>query len=207
MTSEKKSQSQIKRQAIINAANKAFKEFGVQATSMDKLAEMANVSKRTVYNHFAKKEDLVLFLVSDMCQQAMTKASISYDASVSLDEQLAALIHTEINLNSSQDFLDLCRVIIGHLFYHPEALQQEINKLCNHATSLKNWIKAAVQDDKLAIEDIDLAYGQLDALITGQSFWPQLLKLEPILDKTNQQRLIDETVKIFLTRYQIPSDA
>jgi len=58
MTEKGKTRSELKREAIIEAARRAFEEFGVQGTSMDKLAEMAGVSKRTVYNHFASKEEL-----------------------------------------------------------------------------------------------------------------------------------------------------
>jgi len=202
MPAEKKSRSQLKRAAIIEAASKAFKTFGVQATSMDKLAEMAQVSKRTVYNHFATKEDLVLHLVSDMWQNAMTQSRISYNPDIPLEKQLAALIKIEIDLNSSQDYLDLCRVVIGHLFYHPEALQKEIERLCNHEASPKRWIAAAVADKRLTITDIEFAFNQLDSLVTGRCFWPQLLKLEPMLDKQQQQQLIDETVAMFLCRYQ-----
>ena len=56
MTSATRTRSDVKRDAIIQAAKQAFQEFGVNGTSMDKLAELANVSKRTVYNHFSAKE-------------------------------------------------------------------------------------------------------------------------------------------------------
>lgn len=203
MSSDKKSCSQLKREAIIDAANKAFKQFGVQATTMDKLAKMAQVSKRTVYNHFSTKEELVLYLVSDMWQTAMLQAKVSYRPDRPLKQQLTALIKTEVDLCSSQDYMDLCRVVIGNLFYKPEALQKEVEKLCNHEASPKSWIIAAVADKKLAISDCDFAFNQLDNLLTGSCFWPQLLKLEPILDSKQQQQLIDETVLMFLNRYQI----
>ena len=63
MTGNTRTRSDAKREAIIQAATQAFQEYGVNGTSMDKLAELANVSKRTVYNHFATKEDLVMHLV------------------------------------------------------------------------------------------------------------------------------------------------
>ncbi|MGB1238594.1 MAG: TetR/AcrR family transcriptional regulator, partial [Pseudomonadales bacterium] len=51
--------SQRKRAAIVQAAIEAFQEKGAQCTSMDSIAERAQVSKRTVYNHFASKERLL----------------------------------------------------------------------------------------------------------------------------------------------------
>jgi TetR/AcrR family transcriptional regulator of autoinduction and epiphytic fitness len=76
MSEVKKSRSQQKREDILNAALKTFKEQGVQATSMDQLAETANVSKRTVYNHFDSKETLVLSLLHEMWEQFMLRASV-----------------------------------------------------------------------------------------------------------------------------------
>lgn len=47
-----------KRVAIIDAAIEEFLAAGYDATSMDRIAARANVSKRTVYNHFPSKEAL-----------------------------------------------------------------------------------------------------------------------------------------------------
>jgi TetR/AcrR family transcriptional regulator of autoinduction and epiphytic fitness len=69
MNKRLKNRSELKREAIIEAARSVFKEFGVKATSMDKLAEIAQVSKRTVYNHFSAKEELVMYLVTDLWQK------------------------------------------------------------------------------------------------------------------------------------------
>jgi len=44
MIGNTRTRSDIKREAIIQAATQAFQEFGVNGTSMDKLAELANVS-------------------------------------------------------------------------------------------------------------------------------------------------------------------
>ena len=47
-----------KREAIVQAAISEFRSNGFDITSMDKIAATAGVSKRTVYNHFASKEEL-----------------------------------------------------------------------------------------------------------------------------------------------------
>ncbi len=49
MKEKGKTRSELKHEAILDAAKRAFLAFGVQGTSMDKLAEMADVSKRTVW--------------------------------------------------------------------------------------------------------------------------------------------------------------
>ena len=51
-----------KHAAILEAAVAEFRSAGFDATSMDRIAASAGVSKRTVYNHFPTKESLVLEL-------------------------------------------------------------------------------------------------------------------------------------------------
>lgn len=49
-----------KRDQIIDAAGRCFYERGITATGVDTIAAAAGVSKRTLYNHFASKDALVL---------------------------------------------------------------------------------------------------------------------------------------------------
>ncbi len=203
MTNDKKTRSQLKRDAIIQAAKAAFKEFGVQGTSMDKLAEMAQVSKRTVYNHFATKEALVMHLVSDMWQQAMQQGTIEYNTIASLKEQLYQLVKAEINIITTPEYIDLSRVVVGHLFYSPEELQKEIEKLSCQESSVQLWVNAAIKDNKLTIKDSEFAVSQLHSLIKGSCFWPQLLKVQSSLSTDEKEFIAQETTEIFLKRYQI----
>jgi len=46
-----------KRDAILEAASKLFLEVGFGAASMDSIASAAQVSKQTVYNHFAPRRN------------------------------------------------------------------------------------------------------------------------------------------------------
>lgn len=64
--SKKPSQRALKkeesRQAIARAAVRLFEEKGFDATTMDEIAQAAGVSRPTVFNYFAHKEDILLVL-------------------------------------------------------------------------------------------------------------------------------------------------
>lgn len=47
------------RERVLAAAHHLFREQGISATSMDQLSEVAQVSKRTAYQHFGNKDELV----------------------------------------------------------------------------------------------------------------------------------------------------
>lgn len=203
MTKNKRSRSELKRQAIVDAAKLAFKEYGFTGTSMDKLAEMAEVSKRTVYNHFESKEALVMHLMTDLWQNAMVQIKIEYDSAKPLEEQLYTLLKAEVDLVSSQENSDLSRVALGHLFYNPEALRKEFEIYPPEDTALFKWLKLAAKDKKLNIPDFDFAYDQLDSLIKGSCYWPQLVKIREIPSDEEKVRIARETARIFIAGYKI----
>jgi AcrR family transcriptional regulator len=47
------------RERIIGASQQLFRDQGINRTGMDQLCEVAQVSKRTAYQHFANKDELV----------------------------------------------------------------------------------------------------------------------------------------------------
>lgn len=201
MTDTKLTRSQIKHQAILDAAKSAFQEFGVQATSMDKLAELAQVSKRTIYNHFESKEVLVMQLVADLWNKALVQNNIVFNKDSSIKEQLTQLITTEVELMADAEYIALSRVAFGHFFYHPEDLQKKVAEFSAQETSLKRWLKVAKEEGYLTVTDIDFAVTQLHNLLKGSCFWPQVMGMKGSLTEAEQAHIVDETVAIFLSRY------
>ncbi|MBF6059505.1 helix-turn-helix transcriptional regulator [Nocardia terpenica] len=47
------------RDRILDAALELFAAHGMEATTFDQIAELADVSRQTVFNHFPRKDDLV----------------------------------------------------------------------------------------------------------------------------------------------------
>jgi TetR/AcrR family transcriptional regulator of autoinduction and epiphytic fitness len=202
MTTNTRTRSDLKREAIIQAATQAFQEFGVNGTSMDKLAELANVSKRTVYNHFATKDELVMHLVTQQWQSAILNVTASYDSNAPLDIQMCDLIMQDIEFMVSESHLDLARVAIGHFFYEPEKLKDEVGQLKEQETAMHRWLKDAQADGKLCFDDLDRVVEEIDSLVKGQCFWPQLFKIEDALSEADKLSVAQNTVALILSRYK-----
>ena len=66
-------------QTIVDAAYELFVELGFQATTLDKVAQRAKISKLSIYRHFENKEALFSAAIADRCHQfapqALLKAS------------------------------------------------------------------------------------------------------------------------------------
>ena len=59
-----------KRAAVLEAAAKVFLDGGYLGASMDQIAELAGVSKQTVYAYFSNKETLFIAMASALSNQA-----------------------------------------------------------------------------------------------------------------------------------------
>ena len=203
MVGNTRTRSDIKREAIIHAATQAFQEFGVNGTSMDKLAELANVSKRTVYNHFATKEDLVMHLVTKQFENAKASVTLEYDPEGDISEQLCELILQDIEFTVTEEHLDISRVAIGHFFYDPDKLKDEVAQLKAQETALHRWLKAAKADNKIDFDDLNRVVDEIDSLVKGQCFWPQLFKLEDVMTNEDKRKLAKNTVALVLGHYAV----
>ncbi len=52
--------SPSKREVVVDTALKLFKTKGINSTGVEEIIKTANISKKTLYNHFKSKEELVL---------------------------------------------------------------------------------------------------------------------------------------------------
>lgn len=63
-----------KKQAIIQAALRLFKEKGFKETSIKSIAEVAEVSPVSIYNYFGSKDNLVSLCVNDLFEEITQQA-------------------------------------------------------------------------------------------------------------------------------------
>ncbi len=198
----KKTRSELKREAILLAAKDAFREFGAQNTSMDKIASLAQVSKRTVYNHFSSKEALIMTLLANMWEATANLVEPEQLMALPLEEQLENLLYSEIEILSSKEYLDLARVVIGYYLYRPEELTQQSQQMAKKESQLLSWIKYHEQVKNLIIQDIEIANNQLHSLVKGSCFWPQLMGTKAVLSEQDKHYLAKQSAEFFLSYYK-----
>ncbi|WP_424808421.1 TetR/AcrR family transcriptional regulator [Rhodococcus sp. 27YEA15] len=69
VTPRPRTRSEEKRQAIVDAARKVFGREGFARTSIDAVATEAGVSTRTIYNHYAGKDQLFASVIEESATQ------------------------------------------------------------------------------------------------------------------------------------------
>lgn len=190
-----------KREAIIQAAIDEFLANGFAATSMDRIAARAEVSKRTVYNHFPSKEELFSGILLQLWETSERKLDKPYRADRPLREQLRELLQSKMDMLNDSCFLDLARVAIGEAIHSPERARTMIGRFGEREEHVTVWIRAAQADGKLIAVDPAFAATQLQGLIKAFAFWPQITMGQPPLSAETQHQVVDSTVDIFLAHY------
>lgn len=80
------------RRTIVDTACELFVELGFQATTMDKVAQRAKISKLSIYRHFENKEALFSAAMVARCEQFAPQAlSAGEGADGSAEDQLMAV--------------------------------------------------------------------------------------------------------------------
>lgn len=190
-----------KRAAIVDAAVAEFRAAGYEATSMDRIATRAAVSKRTVYNHFPSKEALFGHIVEDMLARGSDEHATPYRGDRPLRDQLLDLVRHKLGLLRDPDFTDLARVAIIAGMHSPELARELMKRLGQREHAMTAWVRAAAADGGLKTADPAFAAMQLESLVKGFAFWPQLAMAQPLLDDAAQEKVATASVDMFLACY------
>ena len=201
--SAKKSVSEQKRQAIIEAAIKEFRKNGFKVTSMDRISATAKVSKRTVYNHFPSKEQLFQEIFKQLIDFTHKITARPYDPKQSIEKQLLAFALSELRLLATKRFRDLARVMLAESIHSPQLTTKAFAQLNQQEQGLQAFLAAAIADQKLQAVDVDYAARQFLGLIKGCAFWPQVLLAAPEPDPLQSQTIAADAVLMFMSRYGV----
>lgn len=190
-----------KRLAVISAAIEEFLAAGFDATSMDRIAARAGVSKRTVYNHFPSKETLFAEILQQLWNASHMGEAPAYHADRPLREQLLNLLLRKLKLMNDDALLSLARVAIAAGIHSPERARDMVARLGEREEDLTVWVRAAAADGRLRTADPVFAAQQLQGLMKAFAFWPQVTMGQSALSQDEQQKVAESTADMFLARY------
>ncbi|MCC8914797.1 TetR/AcrR family transcriptional regulator [Xanthomonas euvesicatoria] len=190
-----------KRNAIVEAAIAQFRQHGFEATSMDRVAATAGVSKRTVYNHFPSKDALFGEILRGLWQRSAEAVNLTYRPDQPLHLQLIALLQQKLRLLDDPAFIDLSRVAIAEGIHSPARARELLSQLGSKEEGTTTWLRAALADGRLAGVEPEFAAQQLQALVKGFAFWPQITMGQPPLSPQQQTQVAESAVAMFLGLY------
>ena len=174
MSKNKERDKSKKRAAITKGAESVFITMGYKDASMDKIAEEANISKKTLYNHFGSKENLFEYIVDGLLEQRQYLETVKYNPNISLEQQLLAFAESEISLIDSPEKLRLSRFLTITFLNDLDFQRRIVSKYPPMYGHLIAWLKAAQNDNRINTNDPILSARMFYSLITGAITWPVL---------------------------------
>ena len=201
MDIQREAGSSSKRAVILDAATTAFRDEGYDRASMDRIADLAGVSKRTVYNHFRSKEALFQAVVQTLLDRAVALKQVEWEPDRPLEDQLADFARAKTLIAEDGASLSLLRVVFGVFVKQPELVQDVLSRATEKESTLPGWLRKAQDAGRLSVEDPNLAADLFWAMASGALFWPQLL--EGPMEADRRELLLREVVQTFLARYRV----
>ena len=190
-----------KRSAILAAAAEQFRVHGYETASMDDIAALAGVSKRTVYNHFGSKEELFGETLMQMFESSAGVLELGYQPERDLREQLVELMRLKMRTLDDPEFIALARVAMGEAIHSPERALPILARLGQREEGVTTWIRAAQLDGKLKAGDPTFAATLLQGQVKTFAFWPQIAMGAPALSPQQQELVVDAAVSMFLSYF------
>ncbi len=199
MSQYKERDKSKKRATIIEGAIDVFINMGYELASMDKIAETAGVSKRTVYNHFGSKENLFQVIVDDFLAQRQELKTIIYDPEKSLEEQLLAFAYAEIFLIDSPRRLGLSRFMTITFLKDINYAREIVAKYPPSYNMLLEWLKEAEIDGKIKSDNLLVTSRVFYSLVEGAITWPALFTED--VSQLQFEPMLNELITTFMMRY------
>jgi TetR/AcrR family transcriptional repressor of mexJK operon len=186
--------------AIRDAAATLFLENGYQGTSMDDIAAAAQVSKQTIYTHFANKQELFADLVlgnADRVEGFIAGLSVGPD----VEEGLVKIARDYVRFASRPDVIRLRRLVIAEAGRFPELARAYYERVpMRVVAAFARLFMLLTHDGRLHVEDANTAAEHFVWLALGVPLDRGMFISPPQDDDLNH--IADSAVRVFLSAYR-----
>ncbi|MGA7964686.1 MAG: TetR/AcrR family transcriptional regulator [Gammaproteobacteria bacterium] len=189
-----------RRDAIIEAARDVFLRESYSGTSMESVAHQAGVSKQTIYNHFANKDELFRALVLNVCAQfSVTLGDYTQFPDQDPETVLTRFGEEVLKMLSCSDIMRLHRLLQLEGRNHP-SLAESFYKFGPDriARWLTSYLEAQVERGRLQVAMPRIAAEQFVTMLMGHLRLRHLLGFTATPDKEERTRYVTSAVTIFL---------
>ncbi|MEA3110905.1 MAG: TetR/AcrR family transcriptional regulator, mexJK operon transcriptional repressor [Caballeronia sp.] len=197
-----RSDSNAKREHLLDIAAERFLASGFAAVSVDELVASAGQSKTNVYSWFGGKEGLFLATVDRLLGAMLVPLIDNRFASLPLNEGLRVLADAVLTIVLGKDALALHRLIIAESQAFPAigrawvvAGPERTYRFC------ADFIEAHQQAGQLRLADPNRAAVFFHDMLTGDLEHRILVGERTMPDATERDQLIDGVIEVFTRGY------
>jgi TetR/AcrR family transcriptional regulator of autoinduction and epiphytic fitness len=191
-----------KRAAILKAATSLFLASGYDGTSLARIAEVAGVSKATLFKQFPTKAVLFDAIVTESWQ--VEDNGNPELPTGDLRAGLTTIGHRYVELLTRPGMTALFRIVIAELPRFPELGEAQFSRgKMPYFESVSRYLDAARSAGSAKVDAPDLAATQFLGMISNFVFWPALLLTDWAPERAAIEQAVDEAVMTMVARYGI----
>lgn len=179
-----------------------FRDQGFAAARINRIAELARVSKRTLYKHFESKEALFDAIVERVLSENAAIPSMSLQRDCLLETQLAMALRQYIEIISKDNYIGLTRVMISEFLRDQEMSRRVFERTEMHNNPITGLIGEAMEAGLLRQADSQYAATQLLSLVKTFFFWPKFLIGDPLPNQASGDKILADCISMFLSHYR-----
>ena len=192
--------------AIREAAATLFLEKGYQATSMDDIAAAAQVSKQTIYTHFANKDELFADLVlgnAERVEEFVGAIARTVGDAGDLEIGMRQLARVYIRLVMRPEVLRLRRLVLGEVGRFPDLARTYYERVPGRVIdALAALFADLAHEGRLRLQDPSLAAQHFASLTLGipldrGMFYP----IDETVRDVDLDGMADAAATVFLAAY------
>jgi TetR/AcrR family transcriptional regulator, mexJK operon transcriptional repressor len=205
--SEPDARSVRKRRAILAAASEVFLREGYLGTNMDQIAQLAEVSKQTIYKHFSDKSTLFTEVVVTMVDEAghvVHEQILALDHTGDLAADLRTLARHQLSLVMQPRLLRLRRTVIAEAARFPELGRTFYDRGPGRTIgTLATMFEKLAANRVLRLADAHLAATQFNWLVMADPLnRAMLLGVDETPSAADLDRYAEHAVRAFLAAYR-----
>ena len=192
------SEKKDRKEEIFEAAIECFNETGYYKTSIDKIAEKANISKGGIYYHFKSKDELFIKLFNYRCDKYLEQARTDIQNIEDPEERLEQFIEKTGELSrKNEDFIRFFTEFMTMGLRDPHIYEVVTAYYKNSINNFKELIQSGIDSGKFKNVDTDKIARGAYFLSSGIFFTYFTVQTDLDLDKehTCQIKEFMETIK------------
>lgn len=180
----------MKEEQIINAARELFKNYGFKKVSMDEIANLANVSKVTIYSYFKDKDDLLNYFIEEEILSMKEQINNNYNENITFFDNLHDNLLTMLKYRNEQQLL--LKLTQEANYLNNIKLKSKLLKLDENIT---NFIKEKL-DDAESKGYIKKVNNKLLATVIFSSYTSVILKYDEFKKTLSDTEISNNLINI-----------
>jgi TetR/AcrR family transcriptional regulator of autoinduction and epiphytic fitness len=194
---------EAKQQDIISAAMTLFSEKGFDQASMDGIAKLAQVSKRTLYKYYPTKDALFETIVESLMANFEKHLPVNFDDNQSVSKQLFSILQERMAYLLDPEFIQLSRLVSVECMRKKSFAEMALDRMqaIEGGYGLRLWITQGIELKRINTTEPTMAIEQLISSVKGSCYWPSILSHSQPVSQAEFNKVLGFACKSFEAAY------